>query len=124
MTTHFPNKIKDISDLCKIGVKSPNSLAGKFDSSNINKVYLAKLFTHCPFTHKEWIVYFYCRGINKIPHGSSTVADISCTYASSHRMSNNCARGLPTIVDNTKHPPPPPTKAITTNKEKTTRMMA
>jgi hypothetical protein len=43
-------------------------------------------------------VYYYCRGINKIPTEPSTAADISCTYASSHRMSNNRARGLPTIV--------------------------
>ena len=99
ITTHSPNKVKDIKDLRKEVVKSLNSLAGKFDSSNVNKVYVAKFFTHCPFTQKERLVYYYCRRINKIPLEPSTAADISCAYASSHRMSNNRARGLPTIVD-------------------------
>ena len=53
---------------------------------------------HSPFKNG---VYYYCRGINKIPTEPSSAADISCAYASSHRMSNNRARGLPTIVDDT-----------------------
>ncbi len=82
-------------------VRTLNAFAGKFDSSNINKVYVAKFTTQCPFTKTDRVVHYYCRGINKLPPEPSTAADISCAYASSHRMSNNRARGLPTIVDDT-----------------------
>ena len=50
ITTQSPNKVKDMKDLHTVVVKSLNSLAGKFDSSNVN---VAKFFTHCPFTLKE-----------------------------------------------------------------------
>ena len=97
LTTHSPTNVKDIENLRTVVVRSLNSLAGKFDSSNVNKVYVATFFTHCPFTLKKRLVYYYFRGINKIPTEPSSAADISCAYASSHRMSNNRARGLPTI---------------------------
>ena len=38
ITTLSPNKVKDIENLRTVVVKSLNSLAGKFDSSNVNKV--------------------------------------------------------------------------------------
>jgi hypothetical protein len=76
---------------------------------------VAKFFTHCPFTLKDG-VYYYCRGINKIPTEPITAADISCAYASSHRMSNNRARGLPTIVYDTADT----SKSIKTRKNNST----
>ena len=78
ITTQSPNKVKDIKDLRTVVVKSLNSLAGKFDSSNINNVYVAKFTTQCPFTKTDWMVHYYCCGMNKIPPETSSAADISC----------------------------------------------
>jgi hypothetical protein len=78
LTRHYPGKVKDMKDLRATVVRTLNALAGTFDSSNINKVYVAKFTTQCPFTKTDWMVHYYCCGMNKIPPETSSAADISC----------------------------------------------
>ena len=99
LTRHYSGKVKDIKDLRTTVVRTLNALAGTFDSSNINKVYVAKFSTQCPFTKTDRMVHYYCRGINKMPNEPSAASDIRCAYSSSLIMSENRARGVPTIVD-------------------------
>jgi hypothetical protein len=99
LTRHYPGKVKDIKDLRATVVRTLNSLAGTFDSSNINKVYVAKFSTQCPFTKTDRMVHYYCRGINELPKQPSAASGVHCAYLRSLIMSENRARGMPTIVD-------------------------
>lgn len=99
LTRHYSGKVKGIKDLRTTVVRTLNNLAGTFDSSNILKVYKAKFSTQCPFTKTDRMVHYYRRGINEMPDEPSAASEVHCAYSRSLIMSENRARGMPTIVD-------------------------
>eukprot|EP00985_Skeletonema_marinoi_P008762 scaffold4011_cov128-Skeletonema_marinoi.AAC.1 len=51
------------------------------------------------FTKTDRMVHYYCRGINEMPKEPSAASGVHCAYLRSLIMSENRARGMPTIVD-------------------------